>query len=367
MSRLILFYLALVGASALAQEERSRVVSIERPAVVNKFAVDPVQTRTMFVQALQAYTGQKNVGAAWQQLGIKSSDVVGLKINAALGQVMGTRRALIDAVVETLGSAGVRPSQIIIWDKQNYELENAGWLPQPEGVFPAVRSVISQTGFDGQQFYVSEILGKLIWGDFLFRGKQPTKADLLKAAEKVAKKHSGETEDAQKNRTDVEEQTSNKSYFAKLLTQTCTKIINLPAMSDHASYGLDGCLSSLAIASVDNTRRFADERVGGDPAIAEILDRDLFRKKVVLHVMDGLVAQYAGGPQFVPLYTQSAGLLYMGVDPVAIDTLALARLEAWRVEAKIVPIQPRAKHIAGAAALGLGQTETSRIELINLK
>lgn len=356
-----------LGAQSWAVEERSRVVSIERPSVVNKFAVDPVQTRAMFVQALQAYTGQKNVGVAWQQLGIKSSDIVGLKINSTLGQVMGTRRALVDAVIETLGSAGVHPQHIIIWDKQNYELENAGWLPQAEGVFPAVRSVIPQTGFDGQFFYVSEILGKLIWGDFLFRGKQPTKRDLLKAAEKVAKKHSGETEDTQKNQADVEEQTSNKSYFAKLLTQTCTKIINLPVMSDHLNYGLDGCLSSLALASVDNTRRFADERVGGDPAIAEILDRDLFRKKVVLHVMDGLVAQYAGGPQFVPLYTQSVGLLYLGVDPVAIDTLALARLETWRQETKIVPIQPRAKHIAGAAALGLGQAEPARIELITMK
>ena len=356
------------GPSPSAPAPKSRVVWMERPSVVDRFAVNDAGVRSMFIAALQVYTGQKNLGLAWRQLGVQPNDIVGIKINASLGTVMSTRRCLVDIVVESLLAAGVAPQHILVWDKFGNDLEISGWLPRAEGEYPLVRSVIPGAGFDGQQYYVNEVMGKLIWGDYLFRGKKPTKDDLLRLAAAAARSKTDDVDPETKHRaTDEADQTSNRSYFTTLVTQTFTKIINIPVMADHPDWGISGCLSSLAMASVDNTRRFADQDYAGDPAIAEILDRDLFRKKVVLHIMDGLIAQYAGAPQFTPLYTQSIGALYLSTDPVAIDTLILPRLEAWRKTAHIVPIGAQAKHIKGAADAGLGQNDLNNISLLELQ
>ena len=101
-------------------------------------------------------------------------------------------------------------------------------------------------------------------------------------------------------------QTSNKSYFARLVTTICTKIVNVPVLTDNPYVGIDGAMASLALGSVDNNRRLQGDPTYGDPAIAEILSDPYLRRKVVVHILDALVAQYAGGPRFNPQFTRLA-------------------------------------------------------------
>jgi hypothetical protein len=96
------------------------------------------------------------------------------------------------------------------------------------------------------------------------------------------------------------------------------------------------------------------------------LEKDFIRKKIILHVLDAFVVQFAGGPRFMPDYTQSIGALYISVDPVAIDSLVLPRVEAWRAEVKVVPLGKLASHIKAAASYGLGEANASKIRLIRL-
>jgi uncharacterized protein (DUF362 family) len=90
------------------------------------------------------------------------------------------------------------------------------------------------------------------------------------------------------------------------------------------------------------------------------------RKKIILHVMDGLVSQYAGGPQFNPVFTQSVGALYLSKDPVALDTVVLARMEKWRQENKVDPLGKSASHVATAASYDLGVGDPKRINVIKV-
>jgi hypothetical protein len=151
-----------------------------------------------------------------------------------------------------------------------------------------------------------------------------------------------------------------------LVTKICTKIVNVPVLTDNPPIGLNGCLGSLALACVDNNRRFQGDPTYGDPAICEILDKDFIRRKVVVHILDALVAEYAGGPQFDPQFTQSIGALYVSRDPVAIDTLVLKRVEAWRRRNRIDPIGKAASHVASAATYNLGTNDPRRIQLIRV-
>ena len=96
-------------------------------------------------------------------------------------------------------------------------------------------------------------------------------------------------------------------------------------------------------------------------------NRPQVRQKLVLNVMDGLIAGYAGGPGFKPQYSWNYGALYFSVDPVAVDSLCVEALDTKRREAKVPLIGPRATHIATAGQLGLGQSARANIDLTEVK
>jgi len=122
----------------------------------------------------------------------------------------------------------------------------------------------------------------------------------------------------------------------------------------------------VTIPNIDNWRRFAQGSRFGAESLAEIYSNPVIAKKVVFNLMDGLVAQYAGGPQSQPNYAVHHGTLYASKDPVALDAIALRRLEEWRAHASLPAISPIAAYIGFAGQLGLGNSEPNRIEIRNV-
>ena len=347
----------------------SPVILAENPDVVQRFAVNEAAVRDMVDGAVLKLTSASDLGTAWRRLGITPDDVVGIKITTLGGPAFSTHRALLQAICDGLQAAGVRPSHIIIWDKFQDDMVRAGFTPvAATESHVGIASVFPGTGYDPGAFYQNEMLGTLIWGDSEFIRHDD---DLLEAARNSVgrKGFGGEglgfgSEDSLDPGTSS--QTSNKSYYAALVSHLCTKIINVPVLTDNSYIGMEGCLGSLALGSVDNNRRFQGSPTYGDPAICEILDRDFMRRKVIIHILDALVAQYAGGPRFDPLFTQPIGAIYVSRDPVAIDSLVLQRLERWRKASKIDPIGKMASHIHDAANYNLGTDDLGRIQRIRL-
>ncbi len=119
-----------------------------------------------------------------------------------------------------------------------------------------IASVFPGTGFDPAVFYKNELIGMLIWGDSEFIRRDD---DDLSAAARDAVARSGLDGSGTGDGTfdsNNGTQTSTKSYYASLLTRTCTKIVNVPVLTDNAYIGINGCLGSLALGAVDNNRRF---------------------------------------------------------------------------------------------------------------
>jgi len=79
-----------------------------------------------------------------------------------------------------------------------------------------------------------------------------------------------------------------------------------------------------------------------------------------------LIAQYAGGPQPQPNYAVHNATLYASKDPVALDAIALKRLEEWRTHASLPAIGQQAAYVGFASQLGLGNSAPNRIELKNI-
>ncbi|MEZ0300239.1 MAG: DUF362 domain-containing protein [Candidatus Methylacidiphilales bacterium] len=353
----------VLPSTVLAQDPSSTapspaVILIERPYAVSEFALDDANGQQMLNRALLAYTQRPTPAEAWLALGITPKDVVGIKISSGNGTALtATKRPLVSAIIQGLVSAGVPASNIIIWDRNPKHMRLAGYVPDGNKNSVNYRSVFG-TGYTREAPYMFEVPGTLVPGDADFRGAP---VNLMEEAMKVGEPDGGRVERS------GSQQISNKSYFARLVTTTCTKIINIPALSDSPNYGINGCMATLALGSVDNYRRFGGgESQWGTPAIAEILSKDVLRKKVVLHILDATVAQYAGGPDFNPRNTAPFGAIYLGRDPVAIDTLALERAEQQRKEHKIVPIDKAGSHVKAGEMYNLGTADLKKIKVYKI-
>jgi len=301
--------------SVLMAVVTATVVCVHAP---DKFEVP--QARALVAAGITALAGKDDPSVAWRVF-CATNDVVGIKVNAQAAPLHGPRRVLIDAIVDGLRAAGVMATNIVVWDRDGQKMQALGL---------AGSGVIGETGWDAAQFYEHRVVGRLIWGDLLFGQRD---AEL-----------------------------STRSHLPKLLTQRITKLINLPALQDHEVVGLSGCLHNLSIGLVDNARRFETR---GETALAEINALPAVRGKAVLHVLDGLVGAFAGGPTFKTRHSWPCGRVFFSTDPVAVDTLALELIEAKRREAQIEALGPRASHIGAAARLGLGVADHKLIKLID--
>jgi len=247
----------------------------------------------------------------------------------------------VDAIVDGLVAAGHPRGSIIVWDRSLGGIKDAGYRPGVDGY--QLKAIAPHTGYDPNAILSAPLIGKLIWGDLdyqSYEGKMPLLSDT--------------------------ENISNVSHFSKIISTEVTKIINVPVMSSSEMNGIAGCIYNVTIPNIDNWRRFAQGSRFGAESLAEIYNDPIIAKKVAFNLMDGLVAQYAGGPQSQPNYAVHYATLYASKDPVALDAVALRRLEEWRARASLPPIGRAASYVGFASQLGLGNSAPNRIEVKNI-
>jgi uncharacterized protein (DUF362 family) len=309
----------------------SVVYSAHNPAAIKDYKTNPAVVRAMVNRLVLAVTGQPNLARAWGTL-VAPNDRIGVKICAVGGELFTTHRDVVNAIVDGLVEAGHARNSIVVWDRSLGGIKDAGYRFGDEGY--QLKSIAPRDGYDPKAIFTAPITGTLVWGDRDFRsdlGTIPLLSD--------------------------KEQTSDQSHFARIVSSEVTKIINVPVMSDSASNGVVGCLFNATLPNIDNWRRFTQTSGFGRAAIAQLYRNPLIGGKVVLNIMDGLIAEYAGGPQSQPNYAVHYATILASKDPVAIDALAVRRIEEWRRNAKLPPITPLSAHVQVAAQLGIGNAE----------
>jgi uncharacterized protein (DUF362 family) len=332
-------------SSGLAQDQQpaptpSIVYAVRNPDSIKQYKTNPRIVREMVNRLVMAVTGQSEVAKAWGSL-VSPGERVGIKISAAGGELFTTHHDIVNAIVDGLAAAGHPRSSIIVWDRSLGGIKEAGYRPGVDGY--QVKAIAPHDGYDAKAMLSAPLAGKLVWGDFEYvgdTGKMPLFAD-----------------------TDA---TSNVSHFSKIISSDVDKVINVPVMSVSETNGIAGCIYNMTIPNIDNWRRFAQGSRFGAGSLAEIYANPLIAKKVVFNLMDGLIAQYAGGPQPQPNYALHHGTLYASKDPVALDAIALKRLGEWRKSGSLRPVGSVAAYIDLAGQLGLGNSAANRIEIKNI-
>ena len=337
----LVFFCAITGAVAQSQSVQKSVVYKTHDAdAIADYKTNARTVRAMVDRLVLAATGQSDVAAAWSSL-VSPNDKVGIKISAAGGQLFTTHHDIVTAIVDGLVAAGHPRSSIIVWDRSLEGSKGAGYKSSSDGF--QMKSIAPRDGYDLKATLTAPLLGKLVWGDVDYisdKGKSVPLSDT--------------------------ENTSNVSHFCKIVANDVTKIINVPVMSTSNTNGIAGCLYNMTLPNIDNWRRFAQGTPFGAESIAMIYANPLIAQKVVFNIMDGLLAQYGGGPASQPNFALDHDTLYASKDPVALDAVALKQLDAWRAKESFPPIGRLASYVQTATAVGLGNSDASRIEVKNV-
>ena len=339
----LLVFVAICGIGRGAEQvevpaapERSTVYFARNDEAIDNYYADPSVVRKMVDELVVAVTGKKDVESAWRSL-VKPTDRVGIKISATGGRYFATHKAIVDAIAAGLTRAGIPPANIIVWDRA--DMAEAGY-PDSGSDFK-VRSIESPSDYDPQTIISSPLLGKLIWGDLKFSKLGDKGSDLLRGPEQL----------------------SSESFLCKIMAHDVTRIINVPSMKASESCGVAGCLYNATVPNLDNWRRFVSGPGIGGTAIAELYQYPQISKKIVLNIMDALVAQYAGEEKSEPNYAFHYHRIFAGKDPVAIDATALREIGKWRKQARLPSLDRYATYLETAEQLGIGNNSESRIDL----
>lgn len=348
----------LIGAAPLIQAQTTgkqlgipgpfpgRVIAVNHPgsAVSGRHQAEPV--REMVARGMKELTGATDATEAWRYF-FEPGDVVGIKVNPVGQPYLISSPLVMQEIIAGLESAGVKRGDIFAYDRYYTEFVSGGfakWLPD------GVRwEAATQRAVDGLQLDMEG-----------YDRDMYMEMALLAAKGDPTNPH------------------HRRSYVAKFLSQKVNKVVTLGVVKHHQSAGATIALKNLSHGFVNNVARshVSSTNNACGMFIPTVVDMPVFRKKIVLHVIDGVMAAYHGGPgRKVGKYLWEHKTMYFGTDPVALDTIGVSVIDTKRGQMGMEPLmhakpdqdslfarmQPEFIEIAGLLGLGVG--DESKIDL----
>jgi hypothetical protein len=328
-----------------------KVVKVTDPRSLAKDTFDAHVIGEMVIKGITTLTG-KNPHDSFRLL-IDPHDVVGLKVNPVGPPLINTRPEVAEAVIRWLVDHGIPKSNIVIWDRFDYMLKDAGFTRER---FPGITIEGLQTmdeegnrwrGADGRHLSVDNFDQ-----DVYYEAK-----GALWTSDRNQKNEDGYLNQHVFN--------GERSFFGKLLTKRLTRVINLAAYKNTGP-AVSMATKNLGYGSICNTGRLHAGlalRVN-----TEVLAAPVLRDKLALNITDGLRAQYEGGPDKNAQFVYDNHSLYFATDPFALDMVCHQELVAKRREQGItVNDNPRfTEYLRYAQTLGIGVVAPDRLTVIKV-
>jgi len=292
---------------------KSRVVIIRsQSAWAAKGRPDPASMLRMFRKGLEVLTGSSLAEDGLRQI-FHPAENIGLKISTIGRRAISTYPETAVTLGLWLAKTFGREDKIIIWDRTNEELKDAGYkLSRSAGSLKILGTDTPGIGY----------------------GPEPVV-----------------------NR-------SVASLFSKIQAELIEASISLALLKDHGLAGITGGLKNY-FGAIHNPNKYHDSNC--NPYIADLFEIDLIRKKHRLTILDALRVQYHRGPSYHPQWNDQSNKLVFGLDPVAVDTVGWKLVEDLRAK-KGLPSLPEERrqpaYLKTAEDLGLGQSRLENIEII---
>jgi hypothetical protein len=261
----------LAGVGAEKGKELSKVVIARHPnAVIDPYTFDPSIVGELVNWAVREFTGQRAPGLAWGQIfpGLAADSVISIKVNCA-SPTCPSHPIVAHAVAEGLASIPVgggnfSRNNIIIWERTNYELANAGYTIYTGSDPDRVRCYGTSSYDTGSAIDVTGVI----------------------------------------------------CYPSQILTQDCDYLINLPVLKNHVEPGVTLGIKN-HLGSINNPWDLPHGDMDPElPALNQKI-RDELGDKDKISIIDALVGIRSGGPVGDPQFVY--GGIILGTDLVATD------------------------------------------------
>ncbi len=330
-----------------------RVIETSNANAMTTEKVDATIVAQMVEKGITGLTG-KNMKESFN-LFFKKDDVVGLKVNPVGAGLINTRIEVVEAVINWLKSNGLPLKNIIIWDRFDYMLKDAGFTAER---FPGV-------GIEGLQ----------TMDEAAAEGKTQDNSKWLDASGQHISINNFDKNvfyladvDGPKDLPYLNQHVVNgkHSFFGKLLTQKLTKIINLPVFKNTGN-GVSMATKNMGYGAICNTGRLHMPLFFN--VCTEVLAFPVIRDKMVLNIIDGLRAQYDGGPMPNAEFTYLYNTLFFATDPFAMDMICHNIITEKRREMKVKGFNehPRySEYLRYAEKLGLGIADPKKISHVKV-
>lgn len=265
----------------------------------------------MFHKGLSLAASSSNPVEALGTL-FRTKDKVGIKVNTIGGKKLSSSPELPLVVAQFLTEIPIPPKNIIIWDRTNRELKDAGHRLNFN------RNGIRIFGTDTPGIGYSSSL--------------------------VDHKNIG-------------------SLFSSIQTDWITSSISLGLLKDHGLAGITAGLKNY-FGAIHNPNKYHDFNC--NPFVAELFESPPVQSKHKLSILDGLVVQYHRGPSFHPKWTAEFESLIFSTDPVAGDTVGWHIIEKLRAKKGLPSLKEEQReplYLRTAENLGLGQSDMKNIRV----
>ncbi len=295
----------------------------------------------MIEKAMLDLSGEKNLKKAWKQF-VKDDEIIGLKVNPVAGKLLTTSHAVVQSIVKHLELAGIKRSNIVIWDRRLMQLHETGFT---EENYPGI--VINGTEQQDKDGGFFDKDGKL-YGEKMIDKEWYYYADVEGEYDEYTMPYMING--------------GKYSYFTKICTQEVDKIINVPILKN-AGATTTLCLKNLAYGCISNTGRL-HKQLWADTC-AQVCAFPPIRDKVILNIVDGLKGCFNGGPAANPQFFCNYHTILVGTDPVAIDRIGHDIVVKKRIEEGIQEEDKIDRHgfLEMAQDLKLGVADIDKIKL----
>jgi hypothetical protein len=326
-----------------------KVVKIENKKILEDDKILQKEVTATFENGIQKLTG-KNLKESFN-LFFKPDDVIGIKVNPVGPGLMATRLELVEAIIDWLKNSGTNPNNIVIWDRFDYMLTDAGFTSER---FPGVQIEGLQT-LDEESLTTTD---NTKWLDENGNHISQNNFDM--------ENYYWVDEDAPTDTNYLNQHVFNNkySYFGKLVTQKLTKIINVPVFKNTGN-GISMATKNLGYGAVCNTGRL--HRPLFFDVCTEVLAFPALRDKVVLNITDAIKAQYDGGPEPNARFMYDYATLFFATDPFALDmvchNIIFEKRKSMNVKVNDHPMYT--DYLRYAETLGLGIADPNKIKIIS--
>ncbi len=268
----------------------------------------------MYEQGFSILTEQKRNKDSLSYI-FSAKSKIGIKINTIGGKNISTRPEAALCLTNLLTQSHIREENIIIWDRTNRELKDAGY----------------QLNLNSE--------GIRIFGT--------------------------DTQSVGYNHTLVSHLNVG-SLFSSIQSDHISASISLAILKDHGLAGVTGGMKNY-FGAIHNPNKYHDTNC--NPYVAEVFDTDFIKKKHKLTILDCLFVQFNRGPSYHAKWSEVLGTLIFSFDPVAADYVGWKTIEKLRAKKGLPSLKEEDRepqYLKTAEDMGLGNANQSKIDVIEV-